>query len=79
MNAAQLLRWVEHPETHRKIVGDYQGSYALGVRDDPPAFLLRVEPGDTSCFPDRVTLGGEEVPVIVEGNYQPPRPLHARR
>ena len=79
MNAEQLRSWVEQPETHRQIVGDYAGSYALGVTDNPPALLLRVEPSDTARFPTRVTLHGVEVPVIVEGNYQPPRPLNTRR
>src|SRR5436309_1367966 len=46
MNTKQLSSWVDESETHRKIVGDYDGSYALGVTDDPPAFLLRVEPAD---------------------------------
>ena len=50
-------------ETHAKIVGDYEGTYALGVKDDPPAFLLRVEQGDVSSFPTRVTIHGVEVPV----------------
>lgn len=79
MTARQLHTWVEQPETHRLILGDYEGSYALGVRDDPTAFLLRVEPADVASFPRRVTLHGVEVPVIVEGNFQPPRPLAARR
>jgi len=70
---------VEHPETHRKIVGDYEGTYALGVKDDPPAFLLRVEQGDVSSFPTRVTIHGVEVPVIVQGNFDPPTPSTARR
>jgi hypothetical protein len=79
VNAEQLRDWVEQPETHRKLVGDYAGSYALGVSEDPPALLLRVEPGDTSSFPSKVTLHGVEVPVIVEGNYRPARPLNVRR
>jgi hypothetical protein len=79
MNAQQLLSWVEQPETHRKIVGDYTGSYALGVTDNPPAFVLRVEPGDVAAFPTRVNVDGVEVPVIVEGNFKPPRPSAPRR
>jgi hypothetical protein len=73
MNASQLLLWVEQPETHRKIAGDYQGSYALGVREDPPAFVLRVEPADVASFPTQVTIDGDTVPVIVHGNFVPPR------
>jgi hypothetical protein len=75
MDITQLLDWVEQPETHRKVVGDYEGSYALGVLDNPPGFLLRVEPADTDAFPRKVTLHGVDIPVRVVGNYQPPRPL----
>ncbi len=79
MTAKHLQMWVEEPETHRRIVGDYRGSYALGVVEDPPAFLLRVEPQDVAAFPTKVTLHGVEVPVIVHGNFKPPVPINARR
>lgn len=75
MNTSQLQNLVSQPETHRKIVGDYAGSYALGVTDDPPAFLLRVEPDDVSRFPTRVRLQGIEVPVVVHGSFAPPKPI----
>jgi hypothetical protein len=79
MNVQQLLDWVDQPETHRKIVGDYEGSYALGVTDDPPAFVLRVEPEAVGSFPTHVTIEGTDVPVIVHGGFQPPKPLATRR
>jgi hypothetical protein len=75
MDVTQLMTWVDEPETHRKIVGDYAGSYALGVTDNPVAFLLRVEPADVSQFPTKVHLHGLEVPVIVRGNFVPPVPV----
>jgi len=74
MNTKQLSSWVEESEIHREIVGDYDGSYALGVTDDPPAFLLHVEPADVKAFPRKVTVHGVEVPVIVQGNLKPPKP-----
>jgi hypothetical protein len=77
MSVKQLLEWVNNPETHRKIVGDYDGSYALGVVDDPPAFVLRVEPTDVASFPTKVVVQGTEIPVIVLGGFQPPEPLKA--
>ena len=70
----QLQDWVNETETHRQVVGDYEGSYALGVIDNPPALLLRVEPKDVSAFPTTVTLHGIEVPVRVEGDFKAPRP-----
>jgi hypothetical protein len=48
------------------------------VREDPPAFLLRVEPEDVANFPDRVTIHGVEVPVIVRGGFVQPKPLTGR-
>jgi hypothetical protein len=79
MDPRQLANWVEEPETHQKIVGDYDGAYALGVTDNPPAFLLRVEPGDVSHFPTKVNIHGVEVPVVVRGSFLPPKPLRGRR
>lgn len=76
MNVKQLMNWVDQPETHQKIVGDYDGSYALGVTDDPPAFLLRVEPNDVSRFPTVVNIDGDEVPVVVRGNFSQPVPIN---
>ena len=75
MDAKQLMAWVEEPQTHRKIVGDYVGSYALGVKDDPPAFLLRVGPEDVAHFPESVKIHGVDVPVIVHGGFAQPKPL----
>jgi hypothetical protein len=75
MDMQQLLRLVDQPETHQKIVGEYEGSYALGVTNDPPAFLLRVEPKDIGQFPKSVMLNGVKVPVIVHGNFVQPKPL----
>jgi hypothetical protein len=79
MDAKQLMGWVEESETHRKIVGDYHGSYALGVTDSPPAFLLRVEPTDVKSLPTKVTIQGVEVAVVVQANFVPPVPITAGR
>ncbi len=79
MDTKQLLKWVDQPETHQKIVGEYDGSYALGVTSDPPAFLLRVEPKDISLFPRNVNLHGVDVPVVVHGGFERPMPLRTKR
>jgi len=76
MDVKQLTSWVDQPETHQQILGDYTGSYALGVTDNPPAFLLRVAPADVSRFPAMVTINGVEVPVVVRGNFVPPVPVN---
>jgi hypothetical protein len=75
MDVKQLMNWVDLPETHQKIVGDYEGGYTLGVTDNPPAFLLRVEPAEVSAFPTKINIHGVEVPVIVRGNFVPPVPV----
>jgi hypothetical protein len=75
MDSTQLMTWINEPETHRKNVGDYAGSYALDMTDNPAAFLLRVEPADVSRFPTRVHLHGVEVSVIVRGDFGPPVPV----
>ncbi|WP_020470415.1 hypothetical protein [Zavarzinella formosa] len=75
MNAKQLMSYVDQPETHQKIVGDYDGGYALGVTENPPAFLLRVEPEDVSHFPTAVDIHGVKVPVVVKGSFVRPVPI----
>ena len=79
MDIKQLMTWVDLPETHQKIVGDYEGAYALGVIDNPPSFLLRVESADVSGFPATVSIHGVKVPVVVNGNFARPLPLSRRR
>ncbi|HJZ54518.1 MAG TPA: hypothetical protein VKE74_06145 [Gemmataceae bacterium] len=74
MDVDQLTHLASEPDTHRLIVGDYDGSYALGVTGNPPAFLLRVEPRDVGRFPKKVTIDGAEIPVIVEGGFRQPKP-----
>jgi hypothetical protein len=78
MTVNQLAQLTEDPETHRLIVGDDDGAYALGVTDNPPAFLLRVEPQAVDRFPRKVKVRGAEVPVVVEGGFRPPRPQDKR-
>ncbi len=79
MDTKQLMSWAEEPATHQKIVGDYDGAYALGVTDNPPAFLLRVEPKEVGNFPTKVMIHGVEVPVVVHGSFAPAVPLDGRR
>lgn len=75
MKIEELVRWVAEPETHRKILGDYSGTYALGVTNSPPSFHLQVESNEIERFPDRIRIGGETVPVVVEGGLKRPQPL----
>lgn len=75
MNVIELGRLTELPETHRLIVGDYQGAYSLGVTNCPPGFILRVQSRDTNHFPQHVLLQGQDIPVTVTGGFTPPQPM----
>jgi hypothetical protein len=79
MTATELAHLTDAPETHRLVVGDYDGQYALGVSDRPARLVLRVAASDTSRFPRRVVLRGESVPVEVTGGLAPVVPLNGRR
>jgi hypothetical protein len=73
MAKIDLLRdWVSEADTHKKVVGDFDGNYTLGVTDDPPALLLRVEGADVRRFPTQVNLHGQDIAVHVKGSYQRP-------
>jgi len=75
MELQELAGLVERPDVHRRIVGDYAGPYSLGVTHSPkgPAFVLKVR--DARGFPNWVTIEGQDIPVIVQGGFLPPRPL----
>ncbi len=78
MDASELATLLERGETHRQILGDYKGPYALGVGQDPDnpstyGFVLKVP--DAEGWPKSVTINGQRVPVHVQGGFQPVTPL----
>ena len=67
---------MELPETHKAIVGEYQGPYSLGVETEPEfGFVLKVEPECSGDFPTRVTVAETEFPVRVVYGFVAPTPL----
>lgn len=77
-----LATLIEHPEIHRRLLGNYDGAYSLGVTLDPQrpgdaAIRIRVE-GDASAIPSTISIGSERVRVIAQPNFAAPRPLAAR-
>lgn len=83
MEMHRLAGLVEHPEVHRRLLGEYDGSYSLGVTTSPtasanPAIRVRVEGTDDLNIPSEIILDGEPVPVLVETRFVPPRPLPLR-
>lgn len=78
MKVERLSKLVERPELHRRVLGDYKGAYALGVtqrKQGDAALSLSVESRDADAFPREVEVEGERVPVIVQTEWAPPRPL----
>ncbi|MET0754021.1 MAG: hypothetical protein ABWZ66_11630 [Pyrinomonadaceae bacterium] len=79
MKVERLSKFVEKPEIHRKVLGEYRGGYALGVTEAPgnrkAALSLSVEGDDIAKFPREVEIDGESVPVIIQRNWTVPRPL----
>jgi hypothetical protein len=71
----ELGQLTDAPETHRLIVGNYAGNYTLGVTDNPPGFVLRVQSRDTDRFPKSVSLKGQVIPVTVAGGFDPVVPI----
>jgi hypothetical protein len=78
MNVDRLAEFVAKPEVHRRVLGKYQGAYALGVTELPnqkkAALSLSVEGEDKDAFPHEIELDGEKVPVIVQSKWSAPRP-----
>jgi len=81
MTVDQLADLLERSETHRLILGNTSGPYSLGVTRSPNpdegyAFLLKI--ADPKGFPDYVTIQGQKIRLIVQGGFQPPKPLPKR-
>jgi hypothetical protein len=78
VDASELAPLLERSETHRLILGDYKGPYALGVGRDPDnpgayGFILKVPTEEG--WPRSVTINGQRIPIHVQGGFQPVTPL----
>lgn len=71
MDPHLLAPLLELPETHQKILGDYDGAYSLGIGENG-SFVLDVEGQDVQRFPRAVTIGFETIPVVVHGGFVAP-------
>lgn len=68
------------PEIHRRLLdllGDYRGSYALGVVRSPYdkgkfALLLWIEGRKPKSFPRTIPYNGHQIPVAVKGSFRAP-------
>ena len=78
MDAVELADLLENSETHRLILGDYQGRYALGVGrdpDNPGAYALILKVPDAAGWPRSVTINGRRVQICVQGGFRRVQPL----
>lgn len=76
----KLTRYIELPETHRRILSGYHGAYSLGIGQDAKhgkrhVLILRVENQPDQAFPSEVQFDGETVPILVRGKFRAPRAL----
>lgn len=79
----RLATLIERPEVQRRILGDYSGSFSLGLTLNPSdrsevVIRIRIEDDDPGKIPSHILLDGERVPVIVNTNFRAPTrlPLH---
>jgi hypothetical protein len=77
---AVLAELIEQPEIQQKIMGNYEGGYSLGFTSSPEskdelAIRVRIEGEDASVIAPQVTLERKTLPIIVDTQFQPPKPL----
>lgn len=80
MQQDRLAELVEDPELHRRLLGDYDGAYSLGITLNPEdrselAIRVRIEGEDASLIAREVELDGELIPVVVNTGFQSPVPF----
>lgn len=87
MNIRTLMAEIEQPDVQRALLADYQGPYSIGIGPDPrepvksvlhPVVIVRVSHKDSIHPPRSIKVEGEDVPVVVQGGYDAPRPLRYR-
>ena len=75
-----LIKYIEQPEVQREILGNYEGGYSLGLTANPAnrselAIRVRIEGEDASAISRQITLNGYTIPIIVDTNFELPKPL----
>ena len=77
---ATLIEYIEQREVQREILGSYEGGYSLGLTANPEnrdelAIRVRIEGEDASSISHQITLNGYTIPIIVDTNFERPKPL----
>lgn len=73
----ELQQFLERPESHKLLLGSYQGAYSVGISRDPAhgkvlVIHLRIEGDDRMDIPSTVDVNSEQVPVLVSTGFAPP-------
>lgn len=74
MDQEYLSQILKSEVVHRKILKAYAGAYSIGITINPQnakqlAIKLDVEGDDLEQFPTSLSVGKEEIPVIVTGHF----------
>ncbi|MCB9535720.1 MAG: hypothetical protein H6704_05580 [Myxococcales bacterium] len=66
MTVDELARFLEQPDVHRALLGDYTGPFALGVggTEEAPVIALGIQQPSRVRI-RRMRVGDEWVPVVV--------------
>ena len=83
MDQKMLANLIEQPEVQRMILGDYRGSYSIGITLNPEnrrelAIRVRIEGEAATSIPHHITLSGTRIPIIVSTSFIPPVALSDR-
>lgn len=80
-NGLRLSDFVDSPDLHQRLLGDYRGDYSLGVTssdEGAEVLLLRVATENLSNFPHEIQYLGHRIQVVVKGSFRKPKPLGRR-
>jgi hypothetical protein len=77
MNLKQLSEFVKRHQTHVDLLGDYVGPYSLGIGKSAGqlALVLHLEDNAGLELPPTITVGSEEVPLVVKHGFHVPSAL----
>jgi hypothetical protein len=79
MTPERLSALIRHPDIQRKILGGYQGGYAIGVARHPRypsqlAISVSIEGKPTTNILTEITLEEHVIPIIIDTDFHVPTP-----
>ncbi len=89
MNVTKIREIIGMPHVLKRILGTYEGAYSLGIgrasKNQAPdheggyVIMLMVEDEEPEGFPEEIDIGGEKIPVDVQGAFTAPEAMGVRR